>query len=321
MREPSSEQIQEQWMRHMRRGEWAVAWRISDEVLRRRRAGGQFGNPREPRHRQAIWNGTELSGRRVLVRCYHGLGDTVQFIRFVPLLRQVASSAIVWAQTQLLPLLRTAPGIDLLLPLHDGDPAVDYDTDIELMELPHALRVTLETLPRDVPYFNLGPGPLRPRARVHPLVGIVWQSGSWDPRRSIAPSLLKELLQLGGMRWQILQRGPALALRPAGFGVVPEINSILDEASCMRSLDLLISVDTLSAHLGGALGVPTWTLIPADADWRWMETRDDTPWYPTMRLFRQDQPGNWRPVIQRVVDALQNWRPGASCLRDAMALK
>jgi hypothetical protein len=320
MREPSSEEIQERWMRYMRRGGWEAAWRISDEELRCRRSGSQTGNAREPRHRQVIWNGMALAGRRVLVRCYHGLGDTVQFIRFVPLLRQIASTTLVWAQPQLIPLLRTAAGIDVLLPLHDGEPAVDYDAEIELMELPHALRVTVGTLPRDVPYFNLGPRSFQPRVCARPTVGIVWQSGDWDARRSIAPSLIEELMRLEAVRWQILQRGPALASRPAGFGLVPEISSILDEAACMRSLDLLISVDTLSAHLGGALGVPTWTLLPTDADWRWMENRDDTPWYPTMRLFRQDEPGNWRPVIQRVADALQKWRAGAACLRDAMAL-
>jgi hypothetical protein len=213
-----------------------------------------------------------------------------------------------------------AAGIDVLLPLHDGEPAVDYDADIELMELPHALRITLETLPHAVPYFNPGSRSFQPRAGARPAVGIVWQSGDWDARRSIAPSLMKQVMQLEGVRWQILQRGPALAARPPGFGLVPEIGNILDEAACLRSLDLLISVDTLSAHLGGALGVPTWTLIPADADWRWMENRDDTPWYPTMRLFRQDEPGNWRPVIERVVDALQTWRQRPPALRDAMAL-
>jgi hypothetical protein len=236
------------------------------------------------------------------------------------LLRQIASSTLVWAQPQLIPLLRTVAGIDVLLPLHPGRPAVDYDADIELMELPHALRVTPETLPRDVPYFNLGSSCFDPRARARPAVGIVWQSGDWDARRSIAPSLMKQVIQLGGIQWQILQRGPALAARPSGLGLVPDIRHILDEAACMRSLDLLISVDTLSAHLGGALGVPTWTLIPADADWRWMENRDDTPWYPTMRLFRQDEPGNWRPVIERVVDALRKWRRRPPSLRDAMAL-
>jgi hypothetical protein len=117
---------------------------------------------------------------------------------------------------------------------------------------------------------------------------------------------MKEMMELDGIQWQVLQRGPALASRPAGFGLVPKIGGILDEAVYMRSLDLLISVDTLSAHLGGALGVPTWTLIPADADWRWMENRDDT-----MRLFRQEEPGNWRHVIERVVDALQKWRQRA----------
>src|ERR1700730_12721736 len=154
MREPSLDQIQARWMHHMRRGQWEAAWRISDAELRRRLAGDRTGNPCEPRHRQAIWNGSALAGRRGLIPGYHGLGDTVQFIRFVPLLRQIHSTPLVWAQPQLIPLLRTASESDVLLPLHEGEPAVDYDADIELMELPHALRITLDTLPRDVPYFN-----------------------------------------------------------------------------------------------------------------------------------------------------------------------
>jgi hypothetical protein len=317
--EATPEQIQERWTDHMRRGEWEAAWRISDAELCRRRSAHPVANRSEPRHCQVIWNGTSLAAKRVLVRCYHGVGDTVQFIRFVPLLRQIAASTVIWAQPQLIPLLRTAAGIDVLLPLHEGEPAVECDAEIELMELPHALRVELDTLPRDVPYFNVGSPFWQPHTRGRPVVGIVWQSGAWDPRRSIAPSLIKCVLQVEGIQWQILQRGPALASRPAGLGLVPEIHSILDEAGCMRSLDLLISVDTLSAHLGGALGVPTWTLLPADADWRWMENRQDTPWYPTMRLFRQAQPDNWQPVIEHVVDELQKWKQAGPFLPGATA--
>jgi hypothetical protein len=300
------EQVQDRWMWHMRRGEWESAWRISDEELRLRRAGLRGSTQLCPRHRQVIWDGAPLEGKKVLVRCYHGMGDTVQFIRFMPQLRRIAARTIVWAQPGLIPLLQTAGGIDELVPLHDAEPDIDRDVDIELMELPHALRMTLDTLPGQVPYFNLGAVSRSRRSR--PAVGVVWQSGDWDARRSITPTLMAELLQLPGIDWQILQRGPALALRPPGTARVPEIHDILDEAKAMRGLDLLISVDTLSAHLGGALAVPTWTLIHTEADWRWMEARNDSPWYPTMRLFRQTEPGNWRGVIERVAQQLQLWK-------------
>jgi len=116
--------------------------------------------------------------------------------------------------------------------------------------------------------------------------------------------LMEELTQVGGVNFQILQRGPARAHWRGRRAEVPPIANIVEEAAVMRALDLLICVDTLSAHLAGALGVPTWTLLPAKADWRWMEDREDTPWYPTMRLFRQGRPGDWKAVLERITAEL-----------------
>jgi hypothetical protein len=258
---------------------------------------------------QAIWDGSPLHSKRVLVRCYHGLGDTVQFIRFMPQLRQIASEVSVWCQPQLIPLLQTAHGIDRLLPLQDGTPEAQYDVDIELMEVPHALRTNLRTLPRYVPYFDIPPIRARRSTTTGSILraGVVWQSGDWDTRRCIDPALMQALMRsLPNIQWSLLQRGPALA----GSGLeataeIPAIQGILDEAAALRELDLLISVDTLSAHLAGALGVRTWTLLPVDSDWRWMQHRDDSPWYPTMRLFRQQRPGNWEEVLSRVESCLR----------------
>jgi hypothetical protein len=137
-----------------------------------------------------------------------------------------------------------------------------------------------------------------------PRVGLVWQSGSWDARRSVPIELLEKLTELDDIDFQILQRGPALACWSGQRAAVPAIGNIREEAAELCALDLLICVDTLSAHLAGALGVRTWTLLPADADWRWMAGREDTPWYPTMRLFRQDRAGDWQSVIARVASEL-----------------
>jgi hypothetical protein len=174
------------------------------------------------------------------------------------------------------------------------------------MELPHALRVTLATLPNEVPYLQI-PGHVRakPRERLRPSVGLVWQSGSWDARRSVAPELLQWLTRIPSIHWKILQRGPALEAWPMGVGEIPMIRDTVEEAAELQRLDLLITVDTLSAHLAGALGVRTWTLLPTDADWRWMEDREDTPWYPTMRLFRQSKPGDWESVLARLTRELE----------------
>jgi hypothetical protein len=135
MDKQSGEQHAAYWKVSMQRGAFEAAWGISDAVLRAR-AGVPCGH--WPRHLQYIWDGTPLAGKRVLVRCYHGLGDTIQFIRYVPLIKEIAREVMVWAQPALLPLLRTLRGIDLLLPLHDGTPDVEYDVDVESMELPKA---------------------------------------------------------------------------------------------------------------------------------------------------------------------------------------
>lgn len=302
MIEKNSQQHTDKWLRRMRCGDWEAAWRISDRVceshrgLEPRDAAGRW----LPRHLQWVWDGSPLAGKRVLVRCYHGLGDTIQFIRFVPLLKRSAQHVTVWAQAQLRPLLKTVEGIDTLRDLHSGIYKGEYDVDIEVMELAHALRATPATLPRAVPYIHINDKVREIRCEGPPRVGFVWQSGSWDSHRCVPPELMEKLTQMKGMRFQVLQRGPALASWRSRAAELPAIGTILEEAARLRSLDLLISVDTLSAHLAGALGVPTWTLLPVSADWRWMENREDTPWYPTMRLFRQTRPGDWDSVIERV---------------------
>jgi hypothetical protein len=288
------------WMRHMRGGDWEAAWRVSDAVL-----ASHAGEPcwHLPRHEQWIWDGTPLDGRRVLVRCYHGLGDTLQFIRYAPLVRDAAAEVIVWAQPSLVPLLETMDGIDRLLPLHDGDVGVDFDVDVEVMELSHVFRSTPESVPADVPYLHAVPAPLAKTGRL--AVGIAWKAGDWDERRNLPYPLLAPLAEIPGVDLHVLQRGSGLAEREEGFGVLSGSDDPGEAARVMCTLDLVISIDSMPAHLAGALGVPVWTLLHADPDWRWMQGRDDSHWYPTMRLFRQDRPGDWQAVIARVADELR----------------
>jgi hypothetical protein len=289
----------------MRRGAFEEAWTISDAVLRAR-----VGVPcwHWPRHQQYLWDGTPLADKRVLVRCYHGLGDTIQFIRYAPLIKDVAREVLVWAQPALLPLLRTMRGIDCLLPLHDGAPDVGYDVDVESMELPHICRTTLATIPAEIPYLHVAPAALPRQERV--AVGLVWAAGDWQhKRRSIPWPLLAPLATIPGVALYILQRGPALEQYQHGVGILSGTHDVVEEARLMRALDLVISVDTMPAHLAGALGVPVWTLLDAAADWRWMDEREDSPWYPTMRLFRQERPGAWEPVVARVMAELMRFHP------------
>jgi hypothetical protein len=294
------------WLAGMRAGRFAEAWGVSDEA-HRLRAG--IDCSAWPRHEQFIWRGESLAGRRVLVRCYHGLGDTIQFVRFVPRVRRLARELTLWVQPTLIPLLTPISGVDRILPLNDDAPNVTYDVDVELAELMHVLRVTPETLATDCPYLHVAPARLPDTCALR--VGLVWAAGDWDARRSIPCQLLASLARIPGVEWHLLQRGPMLGEWPHGFGMVPQIDGIVDEARALRALDLLITVDTCSAHLAGALGVRVWTLLPYDADWRWMRNRSDTPWYPTMRLIRQRCAGEWHDVLHRVERDLRAERAAA----------
>lgn len=282
----------------MRAGDFAAAWEISDAVLR-----GRADRPCHdwPRHRQYVWDGRSVAGQRVLVRCYHGLGDTVMFIRYASPLRAVAREVIVWAQPALVPLLRTAKGIDRLLPLHNGTPECDFDVDVEVMELAHAFRSTPATLPRTVPYLDVAPARLPPTDRLR--VGLAWAAGDWDRGRDVPAALLEPLARIAGVELHLLQRGPPLAAWREPRAHRTGSDDALATARLIRALDLVISIDSFPAHLAGALGVPTWTLLPAPADWRW-GTGENTPWYPTMRLFCQPRAGDWESVIAQVTSAL-----------------
>ena len=296
-------------MAAMRRGDFSTAWQISDAHLQARLARG---DPKHvgPRHLQPIWDGESLAGKVVLVRCYHGLGDTIQFIRFAAPLRRIAREVIVWVQPAILPLVATASGVDRVLPLHDGTPDVAYDVDVEIMELAHVLRVDARTIACAIPYLF----PRRPKRQllnVHGrAVGLVWQVGDWAPQRSIPPQLLSRLAHVSSIELYSLQLGAA-----AEAALIPAkdlSSSDAEEAAAnLLGLDLLITVDTFLAHLAGALGIPVWLLLQADCDWRWMSSGDSSIWYPTMRLFRQPRPGDWHSVVEAVATELAAC-PGSS---------
>ncbi|HEY0681366.1 MAG TPA: hypothetical protein VGD45_03455 [Steroidobacter sp.] len=282
------------WIDAMRRGDFASAWIICDRILAERTQSGEVCTHR-PRHEQFVWSGAPLEGQRVFVRCYHGLGDTVQFVRLLATPRLRASEITLWVQPALLKLLQTVRGIDRLLPLHEGNPDVDYDVDIEIMELPHALRLDVSELPGPMPYIYV-PTPVMPAGRRR-RIGVCWSAGEWDPKRSVAASDLRSWASLTHIRWFSLQYPP----EPCALPAAPIASrDIVEMAARMQLLDLIITVDTMTAHLAGALGLPVWLLLPYEADWRWMLGREDSPWYPTMRLFRQPRPGDWSTVLERV---------------------
>ncbi|MDQ6705072.1 MAG: tetratricopeptide repeat-containing glycosyltransferase family protein [Acidobacteriota bacterium] len=292
---------QERWMIFMLLGRFERAWQESDRVLRNRKNSGV--DCRDwPLHFRFVWDGSPLAGKRVLIRCYHGLGDTIQFIRYAPLLKQIASRVTVQVQAELIPLLRSMGEIDELIPLAASTPEPRYDVDIESMELPHAFRTVPGTIPSTVPYLRVE---TPPRTSREFRVGLVWTAGAWRPERSVPLSEIATLADIPNVIMYSLQRGPAM--RQSLF---PDAGSdgILEAAQAIAGLDLVISVDTMIPHLAGALGKPVWTLLHYHSDWRWMLNRSDSPWYPTMRLFRQPAPGDWSSVIEQVKRALKSPR-------------
>ena len=285
------------WTCYMLAGDYAAAWRESDAIEAR-------GN-HDP-HR--FWDGRSLAGKRVLLRCLHGLGDTLQFVRYAPLIKAQARTLTIEAQPKLKRLLAAAKLADQVITW--GEPEPPWDQQIEINELPRIFRATLSSIPGNVPYLHLpdadsiadtSPRCLR--------VGLAWAAGTFNPARTVPIELLAPLLDTPGALFFSVQAGPEHAqLQPWAHlvkGLAEESTCIWQVAREMNRLHLIITVDTMTAHLAGALGRRTWTLLPFACDWRWMLGRRDTPWYPTMRLFRQTNPGDWKPVIAQVQKELK----------------
>jgi hypothetical protein len=290
-----------EWDHLMREGRFADAWIVYDGVLAR----AMPHDCSRPRHQQIVWTGAPLAGKRVLVRCYHGLGDTIQFVRFARALKEIAAEVIVWGQPALLPLLARVAGVDRVEPITDGAPLTPYDADIEIMELPHALRTEPGAVTSLQPYIRpVVPCPEEAHAMLDTCgaalrVGIVWRGGDWDHARNIPLPLIASLAEIPNVRLFSFQPDSAGEAQRIGAVDLGHLN-ISEITSVLPQLDLVISADTMLAHLAGAMARPTWTLLPSLCDWRWMHTRSDTPWYPTMRLFRQDEPGDWTRVVEKV---------------------
>jgi hypothetical protein len=304
--------VEDDWTDALRSGNFQRAWEISDRSLREYCDSGAIKHTGE-RQFQRIWRGEDLSNKRVLVRCYHGLGDTIQFIRFARPLRAIAREVIVWAQPELLALLHRVDGIDHVFPLQDGMPDCAYDVDIEVMELAHALRATPELISSAIPYLpaskSARSGHASPSSSIE--IGLVWEAGNWDCRRSVPPHLFARLHAEPRVRLFSLQQGPgrqmAAAIPAEDIGAA-DLGSL---AKRILSLDLVITVDTMVAHLAGAFGAPVWTMLHTECDWRWPKTGRASVWYPTMRLFHQRTAGDWTSVIEDVAGELRRHVRGA----------
>ena len=282
-----------------------------------------IGLPRR-RWTQPPWQGEALGGRTILLQVEQGLGDVLQFIRYAPLVAGRGGRVVVECHAPLKRLLQSLPGIEQVVAF--GEALPPFDLWVPLLGLPRIFGTTLDTIP-------VGPYLRAPEAmRLPPnsdsnaalKVGLVW-AGSPRPNRhrSVTLAQMAPLLRIPGIAFYSLQVGEAAAelrnLSP-GFNMVdlsPCLNDVADTAAAIAALDLVISVDTSVAHLAGALGHRVWTLLLHVPDWRWLLDREDSPWYPTMRLFRQPHPGDWGSAIQHVARALAAWRDGAASERQA----
>jgi hypothetical protein len=297
------------WMAYMLLGDFAAAWRESDAIRQR-------GRP-DP-HR--FWNGEELHGKRLMLRSLHGFGDAVQMFRFLPQLRSLAHELIVEVPPRLVELAPYFTGMGRVITWGAEAPAISppWDVQMEVMELPYALRVTTTALEPRQGYLRL---PESIQSRVQqvmgrskmPRVGVVWCAGHWNPSRSISFDVFQSLLSVAGVEfWSLQGDGEGHCWATAGQDnarrdVYEVGDGILPLAGVIEQLDLVITVDTLAAHLAGALGVPCWVLLQRQADWRWMVQCEDSPWYPGLRLWRQQVQGDWVGLLQRVRAALQLW--------------
>ncbi len=263
------------------------------------------------------WGGESLAGRTLLVHDEQGFGDTFQFMRLLPLVKQRSQARVVFdVNPQTLSLAqRSLPEIDAVIASDALPPP--FDVHCELMSLPMALNLTLADLPGRIPYLLPDPDRLaRWRTRLaslpRPLVAVAWAGRPThvnDAKRSMTLDMLGRLA-MPGVHFVTVQKGPAAAQArtpPAGMALTPldeEIADFEDTAAILSLVDVLISVDSSPVHLAGALGRPAWVMLPFAPDWRWLMDRADTPWYPRHRLFRQTQRHRWEPVIHEVAGAL-----------------
>jgi tetratricopeptide (TPR) repeat protein len=267
-----------------------------------------------------LWDGSPVAGKTILIPAEQGFGDTIHFIRYAPLIQKLGARVIIRCQNELVTLFRSLENIEQVIPWESTLP--DFDVYCPVMSLPYVFRTTSETIPAKIPYLRADHNSVQ-RWRnktqgIHGLkTGLVWAGNPdyrWDHNRSCELSDFSALFLISNVAFFSLQKGNAARQArhlPAGVQLIDhtkEIHDFSDTAAFIQNLDIIISVDTAVAHLAGALGKPVWMLLPFVPDWRWMLDREDSPWYPTMRLFRQDSPGDWGPVIQRLKTMLDEYK-------------
>jgi tetratricopeptide (TPR) repeat protein len=298
----------------LREGAFAEGWRAYEWRLKLPGAAG--GLPPDDWRR---WDGSPMPDQRLLVFCDQGRGDIIQFARYIPWAAERCPDLAVCCPMEMWPILRQFPCIRVLVEhWHQAGPCAAF---IPIGSLPMVAGTRVETIPCPVPYLRADPFHARSwQAQLDRLlprryrrVGLVWAGNpahQHDRSRSIELGRLRPLADIRGVAFVAMQLGAAQAQAGQFFGrapivnIAPDIKGFRDTMAILETLDLLISVDTGIVHLAGAMGRPAWVLLPWLSDWRWLTNRETSPWYPTMRLFRQSAPGRWDPVIDQVARAL-----------------
>ena len=263
---------------------------------------------------QPRWQGAPFPGQTLLVTWEQGFGDTLMFVRYLTRVKALGGRVLLSAQGPLADLAATCPGVDGVVPF--GDPLPPFDLHVPLLSLPALFRTTLATIPAAIPYLDV-PDRVPNRAALAALlapsqgrtrVGLVWAGNPTHPRdrkRSLPPEALAPLAALPGVAWHSFQLEPGTAPPLPGLVALgPLLSTFSDTAYALSGMDLVITVDTALAHLAGALGIPTLLLVTFLPDWRWLLGREDSPWYPSLRLCRQPNPGDWDGLLRRLAAEL-----------------
>lgn len=278
-----------------------------------------FTTPKRP-FAQPAWDGGNLNGRILLLHAEQGLGSAIQFVRYAPGVAANGGRLVLECQRPLARLFRHslgAPRGPVASVIVKGETLPAFDVHLPLMSLPQRFATSLASIPADVPYLAADADAVaawreRLKGRPRPRIGLAWAGNPNhlnDRNRSMPARAFIPLINRAAGSFFSLQVGPGASaqLKDLPATVVDltfELADFLDTAALIQALDLVISVDTAVAHLAGALAKPVWLLLPFVPEWRWLLDRDDSPWYPTMRLFRQSAPGDWAGVIERLADAL-----------------
>jgi len=287
------------------KGDYAHGWREYEWRWRKRNFTSPLRNFTQP-----CWQGEPIAGKTILIHAEQGFGDTLQFCRYIPLVAALGARVVFECHPPLVALMKSLAGGNVVV-VAMGDSLPLFDLQVALMSLPMLFDTTVQTVPNNTPYL----APTNERLSLwrrqiidnkYFKIGLCWAGKRYpDPERSCPAELLAPLAEIDGVVLYSLQVGWEGALPLSLVDCTSPIRDFNDTAALISQLDLVVTVDTAVAHLAGAMGKPTWVMLPYAPDWRWMLEREDSLWYPTVQLFRQAEPGQWRDVVRRVAYSLK----------------